>query len=83
MCPRRKVLAALHAPRVAPEAVFGGVADIDAPLLSVAEVAFDLLAEVVQVDHYVLEAVAREHLHDVLHHRLVHDRHKRLGQIAR
>ena len=62
--------------------VLGGVSHLDAELPAVAEVGADLVREERHGDHDLVEAVAREQLHDVLHHRPVRHRHHRLRLVA-
>ena len=59
------------------------VAHPDAEVRAVSEVVTDLVGEVRDRDDNIVEAVAREQRDDVLHHRTVHERHHRLGLIAR
>ena len=59
-----------------------GVVDVHAQLAAVAEVVADGLGQEREGDDDVVDAVPLEQLDDVLHARLVGDRHHRLGLVA-
>jgi hypothetical protein len=59
--------------------VFDHVVHRDAERAPIAEIAFDLVGEIVQRGHDFREAVSAEQIDDVLHDRLVRDRSERLG----
>ena len=63
--------------------LLGRVAHAHAELGAVAEVGADVVGHERDRHDDVVEAVPREQLHDVLHHRHVGDRHHRLGLVAR
>ena len=63
--------------------LLGRVPHADAELRAVAEVGADVVGHERDRHDDVVEAVPREELHDVLHHRHVRDRHHRLGLVAR
>ena len=59
----------LHAARRSERRIFHRIDDIDAPLGAIAEIAFDLIRQVVQRDYDVGDAVLLEQQHDMLHDR--------------
>ena len=63
--------------------VLGGVAHADPEVGAVAEVVADLVGEVRDRDHDVVETVAGQQGDDVLEHRPVDERHHRFGLVAR
>ena len=62
--------------------VLGGVTHADAEVGAVTEVVADLVGEERHGDDDVVEAVLREQVDDVLHHRLVGQRHHRFRRVA-
>ncbi len=69
-------------PRGPERLLVGRVPHPDPEVGAVPEVGADLVGEVGDGDDHVVEAVLGEEPHDVLHHRLVDERHHRLGLVA-
>src|SRR2546421_2313703 len=76
-----ELLTPLDASRVSPELLLPRPVDLDAEPAAIAEVALNLIAEIVDIDHDLVETVFAQQLDDVLHHRAIYDRHQRLRQI--
>src|SRR5258708_7171992 len=56
--------------------------DLTAPFRAITEIGFDLAAEIVGIDHDLIEAMLLEEEDQVLHNGAVDDRYERLGDIA-
>src|SRR5205807_4102574 len=70
------------APRRAEQLLLVGIGKPHPPLRAVAEAAFDLLGEIVQVADHVVEPVARQQADDVLHDRRPDHGHERLRNLV-
>src|SRR5581483_7058345 len=77
-----KIFDALDASGIAPQPVLMRPVDFDAPSGAVAKIVFDLIAEVVQVHHDLVEAVPLQQLHQILHDRAIDDGNERFGNVA-
>src|SRR5579871_226925 len=75
----KKVLNALDAACVSPELFFPRPTDFDAPFRAISEVLFDLIAEIVQIDHDLVEAMLLEQFDQILHNGAIEYGDERFG----